>query len=777
MRLVQAIALGLSGLAMSSVSLASVEKAETASSAAALESYIVKFGETGVLHYAGDLPGMRATRPQSTGLRKLDAKSPASLAYRDYLRGIRETRLVEISSAIARPVSAAHDYDIMFHGVALDLTAAEAQRLRSVPGVISVELGGTYELDTDAGPALIGAPNVWNGSAVPGGAAVRGENVVVGIIDSGSNADHPSFANNIDLTCGFTEVSPKLISTKDCLEANCVGGNPEDSDPSGTGHGVHTASTAAGNALATPLTVAGVELLMPISGVAPCAKVRTYKVCATNSCSGTAIADAIEEAIIDQVDVLNYSISGGRTPWADADRSFLDAINADIFVAASAGNTNTTITNPVGQVNHRGPWMMSVANSTHDRVVAYDLDVAGSLQNVPAQPGNGVAYPNGATSATITSAASLGNEIGCTAGGGFPAASLTGRIALISRGTCTFVEKINNASAAGATAVIVYNNAGGPPTVMSATGTTIPSAMIAQGSGVAIRDFLASNPATGATVTAPAARITDPAFADILNSSSLQGPNDDFDVTKPDITNPGTNIYAAIGDIAPAGGNAQFGFLSGTSMSSPHTAGSAALIRSAHPTWTPQEVKSAMQLTAKREGLWSDATTPWNPEHVGNGRVDLNKALLSGLVMNETFANFVASNPATGGNPRTLNLPSMRFTNCPGECVWVRTFRNTLGVATTWNAVVDAPPGVSVTVTPSSFSFTGNINETQTVTMSVRLSEAVSTRRYGRVNFVEAADLAPDASLSFGITGTAATTPAPGPSDIFADGFEAAPPQ
>lgn len=777
MRLVQAIALGLSGLAMSSVSLASVEKAETASSAAALESYIVKFGETGVLHYAGDLPGMRATRPQSTGLRKLDAKSPASLAYRDYLRGIRETRLVEISSAIARPVSAAHDYDIMFHGVALDLTAAEAQRLRSVPGVISVELGGTYELDTDAGPALIGAPNVWNGTAVPGNVSVRGENVVVGIIDSGSNADHPSFANNIDLTCGFTEVSPKLISTKDCLEANCVGGNPEDSDPSGTGHGVHTASTAAGNALATPLTVAGVELLMPISGVAPCANVRTYKVCATNSCSGTAITAAIQEAIVDQVDVLNYSISGGRTPWGDADRLFLDAINADIFVAASAGNTNTTITNPVGQVNHRGPWMMSVANSTHDRVVAYDLDVAGSLQNVPAQPGNGVAYPNGATSATITSAASLGNEIGCTAGGGFPAASLTGRIALISRGTCTFVEKINNASAAGATAVIVYNNAGGPPTVMSATGTTIPSAMIAQGSGVAIRDFLASNPATGATVTAPAARITDPAFADILNSSSLQGPNDDFDVTKPDITNPGTNIYAAIGDIAPAGGNAQFGFLSGTSMSSPHTAGSAALIRSAHPTWTPQEVKSAMQLTAKREGLWSDALTPWNPEHVGNGRVDLNKALLSGLVMNETFANFVASNPATGGNPRTLNLPSMRFTNCPGECVWVRTFRNTLGVATTWNAVVDAPPGVSVTVTPSSFSFTGNINETQTVTMSVRLSEAVSTRRYGRVNFVEAADLAPDASLSFGITGTAATTPAPGPSDIFADGFEAAPPQ
>ena len=392
MRLVQAIALGLSGLAMSSVSLASVEKAETASSAAALESYIVKFGETGVLHYAGDVPGMRETRPQANGLRKLDAKSPASLAYRDYLRQIRETRMVEISAAISRPIAADHDYDIMFHSVALDLTAAEAQRLRSVPGVISVELGGTYELDTDAGPALIGAPNVWNGNAVPGGASVRGENVVVGIIDSGSNADHPSFANDITPSCGFTEVSPKLISTKDCLEANCVGGNPEDSDPSGTGHGVHTASTAAGNALTPPLTVVDVELLMPISGVAPCAKVRTYKVCATNSCSGTAITAAIQEAIVDQVDVLNYSISGGRSPWTDADRLFLDAINADIFVAASAGNTNATIANPVGQVNHRGPWMMSVANSTHDRVVAFDFDVNDSLQNVPAQPSNGVAF-------------------------------------------------------------------------------------------------------------------------------------------------------------------------------------------------------------------------------------------------------------------------------------------------------------------------------------------------------------------------------------------------
>lgn len=148
---------------------------------------------------------------------------------------------------------------------------------------------------------------------------------------------------------------------------------------------MHTASTAAGNALSPPLIVAGVELLMPISGVAPCANVRTYKVCATNSCSGTAISAAIQEAIVDQVDVINYSISGGRTPWGDADGLFLDAVNADIFVA-SCRQYEHMDPDPVANVNHRGPWVMSVANSTHNRVVAFDFDVDGSLQDVPAQP-------------------------------------------------------------------------------------------------------------------------------------------------------------------------------------------------------------------------------------------------------------------------------------------------------------------------------------------------------------------------------------------------------
>ncbi len=767
MRLAQALAIGLYGLAMTCNLPAAFAADTTAADAAAVENYIVKFGESGLLHYKGEVAGLRATEPAANGQRKLDIKTQAASAYRDHLANMRSDYMGAITAALSRNADALHDYDVMFHGVALSLTAEEAQRLRSVPGIVSVEPGGTYYLDTDAGPQLIGAPAVWDGTAVIGGTPIRGEGVVVGVIDSGGNADHPSFSDDADPSCGFDAGNPKLVASYDCLSPNCVGGNPEDTDPSGTGHGVHTASTAAGNSLTPPLVVQGVELAFPISGVAPCAHVITYKVCGTNTCDGAAIVASTQQAIIDQVDVLNYSISGGRSPWSDQDRNFLDAVNADIFVAASAGNTRAATPDPFANVNHRGPWVMSVANSTHDRIVGFPVDVDGGPQDVPAQAGSGIDFADGTTTATVASAAALGNEEGCTAGGGFPAGSMTGQIALISRGNCSFAEKINNATSAGAAAAIVYNNAGGPPIIMGGIeATTIPSAMISQGSGIAIRDFLVGTPAAEMTVTAPAERVTEISFADILNAGSLQGPNVDFDVTKPDITNPGTNIYAAIGDI---GG--QFGFLTGTSMSSPHTAGAGALVRAANPSWTPQEIKSALQLTTERAGFFSDATTPWTPEHVGNGRVDMNNAARAGLVMDESFANFLAANPSTGGNPRTLNLPSMRFTSCPGWCMWERTVRNARDVATSWDVSVETPPGVLLRVEPSSFDFTGDLSETQTLRIFATVIAPTPDLSYGRVNITEGTDQFPESSMTVAITGTA--IPGGGSADaLLIDGLE-----
>lgn len=752
MKLLHILALSVCGAILQPVSIANAAD-PGANEQASVDTYIVHFREPGLLYYTGDIARMDATAPSSTGERRLNARSPAAISYTSYLRDLQQQRLARMEGLLQREVALRHSYHVTFHGVAIDVTAAEAEHLRGLPEVASIEQSQTYQIDTDAGPTLIGAPGVWSGASMPSGLPNKGEGVVIGVLDGGANSDHPSFAN--DTNCGFSAMLPKQISAVDCGQINCVGGQPEDTGT--TGHGVHTSSTAGGNALSPPLTVVGVPLQFNISGVAPCARIRHYKVCPTNSCPGADILAGIQAAITDQVDVVNFSISGGSAPWTDNDRGFLDMVNADIFVSASAGNTSATVTNPVAAVNHRGPWVMSVANSTHDRIEGYEIDVAGGPQNVASQAG---ATPfTTAVTAQVAVGAALGSELGCGAVSPYAAGSMAGKIALISRGSCNFTEKSLNAQAAGAIALVLYNNAGGPPISMAAV--SLPSTMVGNSAGIGLRDFLTANSTAQMTVNFPAVRITDPSFADVLNTSSLRGPNNSFDVTKPDITGPGTNILAAVSD---AGG--QFGFLTGTSMSSPHVAGAGALVRSAHPTWTPQEVKSALQLTASRNGLKDTGLAPWDADDVGNGRVNVGAAVRTGLVMNETFANFLAANPATGGQPRNLNVPSLRHTTCANSCTFTRTFRNTKTTATTWNAIVsDAPAGTTISVSPASFSFTGNLAETQTVNITVTLANTISTTAFGHLTFRDAAATLPDARLSVAIRGTVTD-------NLFQNGFE-----
>ena len=718
-----------------------------------IESYIIRFADAGALYYDGSIAGLEGTALSQTGQRKLDVNTAPVKNYRNELQRRQLSALNTIRSKIARGVSPSHTYDITFSGMALDLSADEAAQLRQIPGISSVTLAGTYTLDTDAGPAFIGAPGIWNGSNVPSGTPSRGEGVVVGVIDSGANSDHPSFAN--DAACGFSPANPKLLSAKDCNQASCIGGDPEDTSTTSSGHGVHTSSTAAGNALTVPLVVGGVALRFNISGVAPCAKVRTYKAC-TDTCPGAALLAAMQETITDQVDVVNYSISGGTSPWNDFDRNFLDMVNADIYVAASAGNTRAATPDPVGAVNHLGPWVMTVANSTHDRVIRGTISVAGSLQNVQGQAGGGPDLAQ--TTAQVAPASVAGNETGCTGTGGLAPGSMTGRIALIARGGCTFVEKVNNASGAGAIAAVLYMADATPPiTPGGLEATTIGAFMISQADGIAIRDFITANPSALATVQA--GRVIDPSVADVLNASSLRGPNTTFDVTKPDITGPGTNIYAAVSDVA-----GQFGFLTGTSMSSPHLAGAGALIRAVHPTWTPQEVKSAIQLTAVVAGRKDNAVTPWDADDVGNGRVDLTTAARTGIVMNETFANFLAANPQTAGPAavRALNLPSYRNISCNGTCTFTRTFRNTRTTPTSWTVLTNgAPANTVVTASPSSFAFTGQLNEVQTVTFTVGITSVgangqgtpITANAFGGVTLRANDAQVPDARLTITVRG------------------------
>lgn len=191
----------------------------------------------------------------------------------------------------------------------------------------------------------------------------------------------------------------------------------------------------------------------------------------------------------------------------------------------------------------------------------------------------------------------------------------------------------------------------------------------------------------------------EPIPGDVLANFSFRGPTPAplQNLQKPNITAPRVDIFAAVSD------GAEFGVLSGTSMSGPHVAGSALLVRQAHPDWSPIEVKSALQMTAKKLGFKDDGTTPWDWDDVGSGRVELTRALLAGLVVDETIQNFRDANPATsGGDVRTLNLPSVRDVNCDLECSWTRTVRAGQDFPTSWTFSTQHN-GFNVQVTPSAF--------------------------------------------------------------------------
>ncbi len=714
--------------------------------------YLIRFAEPGLAERA------RANNEA------LNARSAGSQAILTELQSQQRAHIDSMGAALGRGVQPSHYYLATHSGVAARLTPAEAQKVLDLPGVITVEREQVYQLQTRRTPEFIGANTIWNGANVPGNAEVLGEGMITAILDSGIVPSHPSFTNDA-ATCGFGvgDVPDKLLSAVDCAATDagglCAGPNPVDVN----GHGTHVASTAAGNFVGTDATPAPVA---PIAGIAPCSHIRSYKVCPGSSCPGADLTAGLNHLLLDgDADVMNYSISGGTSPWADFDRNKLDLVNAGIFVAAAAGNTNATITNPIGTVNHRGPWVMAVANTTHDRVTSNAVNVSlGGPQNVYGLKG-AMTIPADVT-AEVADSLALGNELGCTAQGGFPAGSMTGKIALIPRGVCPFAEKLTNAQTAGAIGGIIFNsNPGQPPIAMGGTETSIPAVMIFNADGLAIRAHVTANATAQATIASASVTSFDPAAGDILSSSSLRGPTPAplQHLQKPDIAGPGSNIYAAYATAAGAG---TYGEISGTSMASPHVAGAAVLVRQIHPTWSVQEVKSALQMTAKRTGFkdfvnGTPNSGPWDADDIGSGRVDLTKAARAGLVMNETGANFLAANPASGGDVRTLNLPALRNLDCSPTCTFTRTVRNSLTTASSWAVAASLNTGsFNIQVSPASFTFTGDLAETQTITVTVTpngVQNAVT--HFGAVTFTEAGGASPQLHWPMAMRGLEQTPP------------------
>lgn len=560
--------------------------------------YVVVFEQDPLALYDGSLRSLPATSPEITGALRLDDKTPASQAYLAYLDQEQNALISTMGNLLGREIETAFTFQHALNAVVAWLHPSEVAIVEAMPGVRFVEREFVQHLQTDQGPEWIGAPSIWDGSATPDNIGTMGEGVVIGVVDSGIASilqllsTHPSFVDNppadpinLDFENPYGEYlgacalpNPLVVCTDKLVGIYDMTTQPLNliTEDTGTGHGTHTSSTAAGNFVNVDGTL--------VHGVAPHANVINYKGCIALNCVSIHTYAGINQAVADGVDVINYSIGGSSfDPYNDDDFledsasiAFLGAYGANIIVAVAAGNSGPDAAT-VGSPSN-APWVSSVAATTHDRV---STDAA---------------------------------------------------------------------------------------------------------------DRIAGFSSRGPDATVP-------------------------DVLKPDIAAPGVDIFAALSVISLSLGQ-PYGNMSGTSMASPHVAGSMALMRGLHPTWSPGEVRSALMLTAfftttsedpsphpmyKNEDDLTDLTLA-DPHDMGAGRVNLRAASRAGFTLDETVANFEASDPMDGGDPTTLNLASLSDASCAGRCLWERTIDSKVDSSVTWTTSVIADDGVSINVVPSSFT-------------------------------------------------------------------------
>ncbi|MEL7449846.1 MAG: S8 family serine peptidase [Pseudomonadota bacterium] len=753
-----------------------------------LQTYIIRFHDAPLASYRGGVNGLAATSPDVLRLNaksvggasrapaKLNVKSDASRAYLRYL----DERHVQFRGEVARLLGGdrkmTHEYKYAFNGMALKMTQDDAIKVAGMPQVAHIQRNFYRQLQTDVSPELIGMEPVWDGSA-HNGTSYRGEGMVLGIIDSGVNHDHVSYAE-VGPEDGYVHVNPlgdgqflhdcapagpdnpnggqpelcnnKLIGSMVLPETQAATGaiNGEDLD----GHGSHTSSTAGGNLILDVPFLAGGQptgITFPrITGMAPHANIVNYTVCIPGAgCPGADLVQSIDQATADGVDAINYSIGGGPTnPWNSGDDlAFLGAREAGVYVATSASNDGPgpgTVGSPA-----ISPWLTSVANSTHQRgfTVKQVMDMSGGDTAPPADI-DGRGATGGYGPANIVYAGDFGDPL-CSLGA-FNPRTFNGEIVLCDRGGFALVDKAASVERGGAGGVIIAT------TATSAQGLfdiayIIPGIQINQPEGDALRTWLASG--TGHTGTITGSEVTvDFALADILAASSGRGPNAVVpDIISPSVSGPGSNIYAAFNN------GIEYSLLSGTSMSGPHVAGAGAVLRQAHPEWSAAEVHSALMTTGVTDMLKEDGVTPADPFDYGGGRIQVDRAINAGLLMDETAANFEAANPSNGGQPKDLNLPNFADSQCLGACTWTRIVKATTDG--TWTASTEAAPGMTVSVEPSSFSLAAGQSQQITVTANVGTLD-LNQWYFGEVRLSAGGDT-PDTAMPVAVQPTAGIIP------------------
>ncbi len=496
-----------------------------------------------------------------------------------------------------------------------------------------------------------------------------------------------------------------------------VGADPDEYDSArdDDGHGTHTASTAAGNAN-VPASILGIDR-RTVSGIAPRAQIIAYKGLGNLGGFGSDLAAAIDQAVLDGVDVINYSVGGGASLTGAEDIAYLFAADAGVFVATSAGNSGPgagTIGGPASV-----PWLTSVGASTQPRFFKGTLVLGNGrrYQGASVTPGTG--------RGPLVDAADAGDDL-CTPGALDPAV-VAGAIVLCRRGVIARVDKSLAVKQAGGRGMVLYENDNRG--VLFTDTHHVPSVHVDNRPGLAIKRYIGST-------RRPTARIIGDQlgrwkWAPSMANFSSRGPDPVAeDIIKPDVTAPGVQILAGNSPTPDPGSVAGelFQAIAGTSMSSPHVAGAFALIKQAHPDWTAAMAKSALMTTAYQKVLDNDRKSRATPFAMGSGHIDLagqrerGTPFDPGLVYDAGFTDYLGflcdadssvfrnaeatcTALAAAGVPtqaENLNYPSIGIASVTGRETVKRTVTNvsTRRGVQEFRSHIDPPPGYRVRVSP-----------------------------------------------------------------------------
>jgi len=630
--------------------------------------------------------------------KKVDFDSAATKSERARLRAIRQDFKVWLRT-YAPSVRINSEYDVALHAMAVSLNGASLDTLRTAPMVLAAEYESVYTPIAHDDPDLkqIFVNEAWT---TVGGFNNAGAGVKVGAIDTGIDTSHPCFDDT-----GYDPNQPKLgdtsLTNNKVIVArvfnNAIKKNGFDASAVGY-HGHHVAGTIA-CAAHQPASIDGVTIPYDPSGVAPRAFLGNYNVFPGDIAGARSedILNALQAAYEDGMDIVNMSLGGqqndGGGGWLLANA--VDNLDkANMLSAVAAGNEgpgNFTVGFPGAAARALTVGASTVGQSIVNQVVidniAYEAVVGdfGQLTSDVSAPLAVVSDPSSGFPHNL--------NIACP--GSPPLPDLTGKIALLGRGTCDFSVKVLAAQNAKAVGVIMVDRVEEAPFLMSQNGDPvqpiIPAVMIRLSDG----QVASTKNGTTAVMKALPSYARDPSLDYQMADFSSQGPTMGKNViVKPDVVAPGHNVISSFPPSYCAGTPSCWGVLSGTSMATPHMAGLAALVKSAHPTWSSANIRSAIVNTA-RQGILRDSATNLGTDDavvVGAGLAHSAQAVRAQVALEPVSVSF-GSIPGTSGQSKSATL---RLTNIAGSTLQYHvhiTDDETDGVLFSSDATVTLAPG------------------------------------------------------------------------------------